>query len=239
MPGTDQFTKTMLHMDGSNGSTTFTDSELTPKTWTAHGAAAISTSQSVFGGASGLFTAATSDYIDTVSNLTDFNFGTGDLTIDCRVRTLSTGATKRICGDLDVAGSAYSVVCFLTSADLPVFIVSTAAGDFTFTATNALSANTFYHLAFVRYGPNLLLFINGTLETNSSGNPAIGVNAAKNMQGNTWSVGTHGDFRSNFFNGYIDELRVSKGIARWTANFTPPASAYDSINSRMTQGIIF
>jgi hypothetical protein len=30
------------------------------------------------------------------------------------------------------------------------------------------------------------------------------------------------------FNGWLDEFRISKGIARWTSNFTPPTAPYDS-----------
>ena len=54
--GLDANTKLLLHYNGADGSTTFTDSETTPKTVTAHGSVQIDTAQSKFGGASGLFT---------------------------------------------------------------------------------------------------------------------------------------------------------------------------------------
>lgn len=223
--GIDSFTVLMLHMDGSNGSTTFTDSDITPKTITRNGSAIISTAQSVFGGASGLFTAATSDYITTPMT-SDFEMGAGDFTIDFRLRLNTVGVTQRICGDLNSAGALYSIICYITSGNLLSFIVSTAGGDFQFTSTNTVSTGTWYHIAFIREGTSLKLYLNGTLETNSSGNANISTNSAKTAQGTTWAIGRNGDYNLNYLDGYIDEFRVSKGIARWTTNFTPPIEAY-------------
>ena len=67
----DANTKSLLHFDGANNSTTFTDE--TGKTWTAHGNAKISTAQYKFPTGSGLFD-GTGDYIDTPDHA-DFNFG--------------------------------------------------------------------------------------------------------------------------------------------------------------------
>lgn len=52
MPGIDTFTKLCAHLDGADGSTTFTDSSAGAHTITAHGNVQIDTAQSVFGGAS-------------------------------------------------------------------------------------------------------------------------------------------------------------------------------------------
>src|SRR5437762_10635795 len=70
----------LLHMDGSS----FTDSSGTGKTVSTIGDAAPSTAQSVFGGSSAAFDNA-NDAI-TLAGSPDFNFGTGDFTIDFRVR---------------------------------------------------------------------------------------------------------------------------------------------------------
>ena len=68
MPGIDEYTKLMLHMNGADGSQTFTDSSPSSKTVTTYGNAQIDTAQSKFGGASGLFPGGT-DYI-SIANTT-------------------------------------------------------------------------------------------------------------------------------------------------------------------------
>jgi hypothetical protein len=82
----DSYTIALLHMDGSNTSTTFTDES--GKTWGATGNAQISTAQSEFGGSSAIFD-GTGDYINT-TNSSDFNFASGDFTIDFWFRSSST-----------------------------------------------------------------------------------------------------------------------------------------------------
>ena len=78
--GIDQYTKLMLHFDGPNGSRTFTDSDLTPKTVTGHGDAQISTAYSEFGGASLKLDGSSGSYLSAPAS-PDWNFS-GDFTID-------------------------------------------------------------------------------------------------------------------------------------------------------------
>ena len=80
----------ILHYDGIDGSTTFTDST-TRHTITAYQQAQIDTAQSKFGGASGLFD-GTGDYVAATDNLADFNFGTDPFTVDFWVRFNTTAA---------------------------------------------------------------------------------------------------------------------------------------------------
>jgi hypothetical protein len=87
-------------------------------------------------------------------------------------------------------------------------------------------AGTWYHFAVTRQGNIIRTFINGsllqTLTSASTGLPLM--NMTKPL-----TVG--GSPGSNYLNGYIDEFRISKGIARWTANFTPSNQPYyDRIN---------
>lgn len=81
--GINSFTKLLLHTDGTDGSTTFTDSSLSPKTISVFGNAQVDTAQSKFGGASALFD-GTGDYLTGSS--ADFAFGTNDFTIDFWMR---------------------------------------------------------------------------------------------------------------------------------------------------------
>ncbi len=81
------------------------------------------------------------------------------------------------------------------------------------------SAGTWYHIALVRLGNNLSAYVNGSRLGNSQ---TISTDIDSNSD---LYIGTNSD-HSQTFRGYIDELRISKGIARWTSDFTPPAKEY-------------
>jgi len=79
------------------------------------------------------------------------------------------------------------------------------------------SLNTWTHLAVTRSGTNLKAFVNGVISgtpiTNSTQNYDTIKYIGRNPAG-------------EYFNGYIDDLRITKGVARYTANFTPPTTSY-------------
>jgi hypothetical protein len=233
VPGIDQYTMLMLHMDGADGGTTFTDSSTNQaaKTVTAAGSAHTEIDQFKFGTASGQFNGnTTNDYLTTPSS-TDFNFGSGDFTIDCWIRSadVTNWASDRgaIIG-WPVAAGAESLV----------FGIRDTAYTFWFTASDGVTAcdvrasgvsfsnNTWYHVAVVRASGVVTFYKDGIAQTNTTNsNPNLNLPAISNsvVIGNQ-NVGTPA--QNNSFNGFIDELRVSKGIARWTGNFTPPSQAY-------------
>jgi hypothetical protein len=221
----DSYTKSLLHMNGTDGSTTFTDNatgEL--HTWTAYGGAQIDTARSRFGGASGLFTS--SGYISTPDSA-DWYFGTGDFTIDFWVRlsSLPGGGDfapmwSQYINDNNFINLAYgwSPASWYFSYRLNgVYQINMVIAD-------TLSINTWYHIAIVRTGNIFKLFKNGTqVGSNYSSSNALG-DLASGVQ--------IGRFRPTspqyYLNGWLDEFRVSKGIARWTSNFTPPGQEYGS-----------
>lgn len=90
----DSYTVSLLHMNGVDGSTTFTDES--GKSWTAKGNAQIDTAGSRFGGASALFDGS-GDYMELPDH-EDFNVGSGDFTVDFwfRKNANGTGCTKRL-----------------------------------------------------------------------------------------------------------------------------------------------
>ena len=95
MSGWDNYTKLLLHFDGTDGSTTFVDSSPSGKTVTAVGNAQIDTAQYKFGGASGLFD-GNGDYL-SVPDSDDWYFGTGDFTIDAWARFANANVCHCIC----------------------------------------------------------------------------------------------------------------------------------------------
>ena len=216
----DSYTKALLHMDGSDGSTTFTDES--GKTWTANGNAQIDTAQSKFGGASGLFDGS-GDWLHT-SDSEDFNVGSGNFTIDFWLRRNVTGVQQYIAGQNDSSASAssFSFVFYTVVADKIRFQVYSGGTAYNIESTATISdTTTWHHVAGVRDGNVLRLFIDGTQEGTVS---VTGVTV--NNSTNQISIGRTGEYNGGYLNGWIDEFRFSKGIARWTANFTPPTSAY-------------
>ena len=198
----------LLPMDGTNGSTTFTDSGPNAIAVTAVGNTQISTTQSKYGGASGYFDGS-GDYLDMSGTGVATAFGTGDFTIEFWYYPLSVSVQQNL---VDKIGSASNAI-YMSSAGVLNYYV---AGDRITGAT--LSANTWYHIALVRYSGVTKLYVNGVqsgasyTDTNNyalnTGSPRIG--AAFN---NTVSV-----------NGYIDDFRISL-FARYVSNFTPPIAA--------------
>jgi hypothetical protein len=209
----------------------------TAKVMTTHGVPFISTSQSKFGGASGSFAYASSQYLTTPDS-PDWYFGTGDFTLDMWVRfnTLpGSGAYVVLINQyVDVNHHwEYYLWHNPTSGDLEWHFenCSSVSPEFTvyISRITTLSTGTWYHIACVRNGNTWYLFQNGVSLTGippSPPNLPQLTNGAVSDFTIDLSIGGHfppGDY----LNGYLDEIRISKGVARWTSGFTPPTARYD------------
>lgn len=227
--GNDSFTKLLLHMNGTNGSSIFTDSSSLATSITRNGSAIISTGQSKFGGASGLFTPATSDYL-SFTDTSNYQVGAGDFTIDFWFNTTSLAlGTQTIISDLNAVGSNTSIQVDFDHVNSPDSLRCTLSfTDLTSLEIDygtTLSTGTWYHCAVVRNGANVNLYVNG-VSGGGTGNAASKTVKA-NQNGGSWSIGRAGSYTGNlFFSGNIDEFRFSKGIARWTSNFSVPILEY-------------
>ena len=111
----------LLPMDGTNGSTTFTDSSLNAITVTAVGNAQVSTTQAKYGGASAYFDGS-GDYLDTAGTGIATAFGTGDFTIEFWYYPLSVSVQQNL---VDKIGSASNAIYMSSSAVLKYYV----AGD--------------------------------------------------------------------------------------------------------------
>lgn len=209
----DTDTKLMLHFEGADASTTFTDSSSGAKTMTAAGNAQIDTAQFVFGSASGLFD-GTGDYVDT-GDSADWDLGTGDFTIDFRVR-FNVSSNQRAVIVLDKAFNTGLAMSYYAAGPSLYNYLEGTARTFSWTVTN----NTWYHVALTRSGTNLRAFIDGT-QIGTTLTDSTDIQTSNGVRIGSDSAGTLNDF-----NGWIDELRVVKGTAVWTANFTAPSAAY-------------
>jgi hypothetical protein len=208
----------LLHGNGTNGSTTITDNSPSPKTVTAVGNAQISTAQSKFGGASLLFD-GTGDRLSIAAS-PDFSYGAGNFTIEAWVRITSFGNGFAILSHFTGEGATARLGFGLTSSG--PFVDTTFGLALTFIGSTSLSTNTWYHCALVRNGSIFTTYIDGVaISTASSSSPYVPASAPLSV----------GDYADDFPTGagYIDDLRVTKGIARYTVNFTPPAAPFPDI----------
>lgn len=217
--GNDIFTKLLLHCDGAAGSTIFLDSAFgaVPHVMTANGNAQVDTARSVFGGCAFL-SDGTSDYL-TSPNSADWDLGTagaGDFTIDFWVNFNSTTGQQGLMGaDNGVGTTGWEI---LVSAGGNFLIVT--QNSTVFNTAWSRSTNIWYHVAIVRRGAVITVYINGTsLGTATDGSWQSGANGLIIGTGNTGLV-------QGFINGWMDEIRISKGVARWTSAFIPPTRRY-------------
>jgi len=221
--GNDSFTKILLHMDGADASTTFTDSNAggSAHTFTAAGNAQIDTADSKFGGASGLFD-GTGDWISTPDHA-DYTLGSGDFTIDGWIKPNATGQLN-LAGQCDSAGTFPNMAWIILRNPSNHLNLQVSDGSAITGVTGSASVVTgsWYHFAAVRSGNSLLLFVNGILDGTTAFSGTVH-DSANNLR-----IGAAGEVTTSTWNGWIDEFRLSVGVARWTANFTPPNSPYFS-----------
>ena len=222
-------TELLLPFDGTNGSTSTTDSSNRNNSITFNGNAQISTAQSKFGGSSLLLDGA-GDYLQ-VANQDYFDFGSNDFTIECWFY-FDSSSSETYNTLLDMGnGSASGSGPFWTAVKndsgtyyIGVALDTTTAGDWDVLnnlAIATLSASTWHHFAVSREGSNFKVFLNGTSVATATGSsPMRDENSALQIGARGQNTAQH------YFKGYIDDVRITNGVARYTSNFTPPTTAH-------------
>jgi hypothetical protein len=217
--GNDQFTVLLCHFDGPNGSNQILDSS--PKLHgvaTVSGAPTVTAGSPLTGGVSVLVLPA-SGYV-SFPNSSDWEFGAGDFTVDWwEYRNAAAGCS--IARDFT---TTYCPFLLHFGANGEIYMSSTGNS---WDIANGVSGTpgfgppplgTWRHLAVTRQGSTFRAFINGVIKSTWTSSLAIYPNS------NPLAIG--GAQTAQYPNLYMDELRISKGIARWTANFTPPTKPY-------------
>ena len=187
------------------------------------GNAQISTSTSKWGGSSiGGFNG--SSYLISYNGITMGNFGSGDFTVECWVKTTPPGSGPGLFAQANGSGAANTSWGFFigyassTSID---FYLSNGTTYFANTGGGNVTDDAWHHVAFSRSGSSGKLFLDGTQvgSTLSLGTTALG-NGTQPI-----TVGSQGSVNP-LPSGNVQDLRITKGIARYTANFTPPDAAF-------------
>ena len=160
---------------------------------------------------------ASTDYL-TIPDSADWNFGAGDFTIDTWVKfdTYSAGGGYYFLGQEDSGASYWVPQQYGGNLGWGANAANYSCGAW------APTAGTWYHVAWVvTGGTGLKCYVDGTQVGNSVTIPAVGDLSDPNY------IARQRD-GSGPFPGSLDELRISKGVARWTTNFTPPTEPYTS-----------
>lgn len=216
----------LLHCDGTVGGTSFPDSSAAARTITATGA----TTQ-----AGGKFSQGASfngsAYMRADAS-NDFNFGAGDFTVETFASFASGaagGGTYRgifACENITVI-RGWLLLLDGDSANKINFSMFSGSTAYTVLSLAAPATNTLMHIAVARQGTNLRLFVNGVLQSTTS----VGTEAINNVSGIPLHVGClyNTSVAGYHMMGLLDDIRVTKGVARYTADFTPPSAPFPDV----------
>ncbi|WP_370601204.1 LamG-like jellyroll fold domain-containing protein [Pseudomonas nitroreducens] len=197
----------LLHFDGTNGSTTITD--VKGKTWSAASGAQISTAVSKFGGAS-LSLNGTSAYVWTNAHA-DFQMGAGDFTFEGFAYFTSSSSFRTFISNRSNFGNNESFCFYYNAGNLIFEYSSNGTSVTTYTVAWTPSLNTQYFIQAVRSGANLTIAVDGAAigTVHNIGTTSLFASAQAITLGRLNSTSTGGEF-----SGYLDEWRITKGVAR-------------------------
>ena len=189
---------------------------------TLNGNVGRSATQSKFGGYSAYFDGS-GDYLTTPASA-DFTFGSGDFTIEAWIYPTNSSAEQGVVTRWSTAATTNEAFFFgiRTGGVLTLLLSSTGqyqpANDIV-SSTGAVTYNAWNHIACCRSGGNIYMYVNGLLVKTTTFSGSVYASTLAT------SVGASVNAATPFF-GYIDDVRITKGVARHTENFTAPNEAF-------------
>jgi hypothetical protein len=148
---------------------------------------------------------------DIVNNATNLIFGTGDFTIECWIYPIASGA-------LAFMGKGSATSGWQIGKDASNLLTFTVNTTVQVTSTTSITTSAWTYIAFTRSSGTLYMFINGNLE---------GTVASTDNFTQTQSLYVNsGRLAALSGQGYIDDVRITKGVARYTSSFSAPTSAF-------------
>jgi hypothetical protein len=219
--------KLLVGFEGANGSTTFTDESASPHTLTANGGAQITTSQSKFGASSGAFD-GTGDFISAAAS-SDWRLPFGEFTVEGWFRFLVKQSSQALIGQWDNAGTNGNSCWFLyvTGGNLRLRLARTGS-TFDLDAAFVPTLGQWYHLQADRdAGGTSRLYANGSMLGSTTAQNGIQPNNSTALL-TLGRIGASTTFSSFDFNGNMDEVRLTPGVARCGSDggFTVPTAAF-------------
>jgi hypothetical protein len=226
----------LLKADGANNSTSIIDSSPNNLTVSRFGETKISTVNSKYGSSS-IFFDGNGDYL-TVPSSNNLNFGTGSFTIEMWINpTIASNTQQKYLFGKRANGTAVkwmlSYMDYINNTSVVnkyrlYFFASFNGTSWgiskSFVGSQYINPNVWTHLAYVRNGSDWKVYINGIGYSLGTSSGSISFDAS------AFGIGTNTggapSVANSAYRGYIDDLRVTKGVARYTENFTPPNSLH-------------
>lgn len=203
----------LFHFAGADGSTTFTDER--GHAFTVNGDAKISTAQYKFGSSSGYFDGSGDSL--SIASSSDFSFGNGDFTVEAWIYPTALSATYHILFDTRNASVERGALFWVNSSGY-LRAWGETSGD-AYSSAGAITTGVWRHVAVSCKSGTLRVFVNGTVAANTTTRNANALNADRAFIAQTQAGGDN-------YAGYIADLRVTKGVARYVTSFTPPTSPF-------------
>ena len=227
-------TKLLLPFDGANAATTTSDLSNRNGTVSFNGNASLSTAQSKFGGSSMYFD-GTGDYLRVIDTYWNSALSSGDFTMECWARFNADQDSVLMTNRGGSNGfSILRVNSGLSSGQIYLYWY---AGGWVYMnyyggTRTTVTENVWYHVAFTRSGNTWRLFLNGTVEDT--------LTSSSNMTNGSRGSLDIGQLYTAYapMAGWIDDLRITVGVARYTSNFTPPTSAHSTSAGDVNKQII-
>lgn len=179
----------------------------------------------------------TGDYL-TAPASSAFNFSTGDFTIEAWIYITAdssiNGSGVRDACIFNVGSTAFTTSCTLivagnsTTTGTALQLYKNTNTETSIVATTTITKNAWHHVAATKSGTSIYLFLDGVqIGTTATSSTIWGSTTESVLVGRLWSSTTYLDE----FAGYISNLRVVKGTAVYTSNFTPSTSALTAITN--------
>lgn len=207
----------LIHSDNLDGHTVFTDSSPGAHPIAASGDVHHETDQARFG-ASSIYFDGTEDYLE-IADSDDWDFTTSDGTIDFWLRIVQTGKHHNIIGQARSYNDGQWAIYVNPSQAVAIGRYGQSEIK---SADDTITPDVWYHVAVVRVEADsrTTIYVNGS-------EVATGTSPEWSSSTNTLRIGSGRNDDPTFdVHGYLDEIRVSKGVAVWTADFTPPDLPY-------------
>ena len=218
----------LMHMDGANDGTVFTDSARPPLTVTKAGTPVTKTAEKKFGTAS-CYLAGTTDWLKLPASDNWSFAASADFTVECWVKWSTQASYVGMIASKTGAGAAYDGWSLRTdssggNATLSFNFWTSGSLTFSCNGTSNIGDGSWHHVAATRASDTVRVFVDGALENSGTFSGAI---HGTSSGGYGLQIGMDylDDTGSGPMHGYVDEVRISN-VARWDAAFTPPTAAY-------------
>ena len=182
--------------------------------------AQINTTTKKFGTGSMEFD-GTGDYL-AIPNSANLNFESGDFTIEFWLYPSSVSGSQALVSLYGYSNNRRSWYVGLDNDELELRYDDDGTSATIFnSASGTIVINQWQHIAYVRNGSSFKGYIDGVEVCSSTSSVSLYNNTVDPVH-----VGVVGPNLTEYFTGFIDDLRITKGVARYTTTFTPPTSAF-------------